>query len=89
MEGSSLFLLGLVAGLTLFAGLGAYIASQKGRSVMEGFAMGLVFGPLGVIVAVLLPTLRGVGPRHRSDRLVADVEDHMAADFLKGIDPRK
>jgi hypothetical protein len=41
----------------VFAGLGAWIADQKGRSGGEGFALGLLFGPLGVLVEALLPTV--------------------------------
>ncbi len=34
---------------------GAWIASQKNRSIREGFWLGLLFGPLGVVVEALLP----------------------------------
>ena len=34
-----------------------YIAAQKHRSMTEGFILGLVFGPIGAIVEVCLPTL--------------------------------
>jgi hypothetical protein len=40
-----------------FGGLGAWIASQKGRAGGEGLALGLLFGPLGVLVEALLPTV--------------------------------
>lgn len=40
-----------------FAGLGAWIAGQKHRSVEEGFALGLIFGPLGCLIEALLPML--------------------------------
>src|SRR5271157_5188964 len=41
----------------IFAILGAWIASQKGRSGGEGFALGCLFGPIGVLIAALLPVL--------------------------------
>lgn len=36
-------------------GLGAWIAIQKRRGAPEGFALGLLFGPLGVLVELFLP----------------------------------
>jgi len=41
----------------LCACLALYVASQKNRSPAEGFILGILFGPIGVIVAALLPTL--------------------------------
>lgn len=41
----------------IFAFLGAWIASQKGRSCGEGFALGCFFGPIGVLIAALFPVL--------------------------------
>src|SRR4051812_44233882 len=41
----------------IFGGLGAWIAGQKGRAGGEGFALGLIFGPLGVLITALLPTV--------------------------------
>jgi hypothetical protein len=46
----------LVLGL-VFAYLGAWVAGQKHRNATEGAVLGLVFGPFGVIVEGLLPTL--------------------------------
>jgi hypothetical protein len=40
----------------LFAGLGAYVATMKRRTPSEGIILGLLFGPFGVLVALLLPT---------------------------------
>ncbi len=37
--------------------LGAFVAIQKHRTLAEGFAMGLIFGPFGVLIEALLPTL--------------------------------
>lgn len=35
--------------------LGSWVASQKRRSALEGAILGLLFGPLGVLVEALLP----------------------------------
>lgn len=48
-----LVLVGLLA--AVFGGLGAWIATQRRRDSSEGFKLGLVFGPLGVLVEALLP----------------------------------
>lgn len=42
--------------VVLFALAGQYIAESKGRSPNEGAAMGLLLGPLGLLIAVLMPT---------------------------------
>lgn len=41
----------------IFGILGAWISSQKGRSGGEGFALGCLFGPIGALIAALLPGL--------------------------------
>lgn len=42
-----------------FSALASWVAIQCGRSVVEGFVLGLLFGPLGVIVESLLPKFPG------------------------------
>lgn len=37
-----------------FGGLGSYVAAEKRRAPSEGFVIGLLFGPLGVLVLALL-----------------------------------
>lgn len=37
--------------------LGRFVATQKGRPSTEGFMLGLLFGPFGVLIEGLLPTL--------------------------------
>jgi hypothetical protein len=49
------FLIGALIGLCIFGALGSYIASQKNRSGSEGFILGFLFGPLGVIVEACMP----------------------------------
>ena len=39
----------------IFGGVTAWIAAQKSRSALEGFALGFLFGPFGVLVEVFLP----------------------------------
>jgi hypothetical protein len=38
-----------------FGGLGVYVASQCGRSRLEGMALGFLLGPLGVLAIASLP----------------------------------
>ncbi len=44
----------------LFGGVGYWVSCQKGRNPIEGLVLGGAFGPLGVLIAAVLPT--------RSDR---------------------
>jgi hypothetical protein len=44
-------------GWIAFVGLGAYVASQKRRSLTEVVILGLLFGPIGAIVEGLLPSV--------------------------------
>jgi hypothetical protein len=44
-----------VAGWLVFAVLGYYVARQKRRSRGEGFFLGLLFVPFGVLIVALLP----------------------------------
>lgn len=48
----------LLLGLFLFAPLGGWIASQKGRSIWEGALLGGLIGLFGVIVELALPSKR-------------------------------
>lgn len=47
----------VVAVVVVFGILGCWIASQKRRDQTEGFILGLLFGPIGVIIEAVLPTL--------------------------------
>src|SRR5437879_5292599 len=46
--------------------LGARVAGQKNRPMTEGFLLGFLFGPFGVIVEVLLPA--GANPTRTKPR---------------------
>jgi hypothetical protein len=51
-------LLPIIAMIWLVMGaLGAFVALQKGRSPIEGLLMGFLFGPFGVLITALLPTM--------------------------------
>lgn len=50
-----IILIGLV-GWFVLSTFSAWVASQKGRSVFEGFVVGMMFGPLGVLVEAMLPS---------------------------------
>jgi hypothetical protein len=39
-----------------FGGYGAWITAEKSRDALEGFLLGLLLGPIGVLIAVFLPT---------------------------------
>lgn len=54
MEGITIFLI-VSAWLIVFGAFGGYVSIQVGREPAEGLILGALFGPLGVIVAALLP----------------------------------
>ena len=39
----------------MFAGLGWWVAAQKGRAPEEGLILGLLFGPIGCVIEAMLP----------------------------------
>lgn len=49
--------------LACFAGLAAYISGAKGRAPLEGAIFGVLLGPLGPVVAALMPAVRKPEPR--------------------------
>ena len=59
-------------GLLLMSSFAQWVASQKGRSAGEGFVLGLLFGPLGVLVEALLPARKPT--RIRRNRFKAKAE---------------
>jgi hypothetical protein len=52
-----MIVIGVFIAWLVFAALGAWIASQKGRSEGEGLLLGVLFGPLGAIIEALLPSI--------------------------------
>lgn len=53
---------------TAFGVFGGWVASQKGRDVGEGVALGFVLGPFGVLIEALLPSHTGPDGRPRPRR---------------------
>lgn len=47
----------LVIWIVIFWALGDYVARQTGRSATEGVLLGLLLGPLGLILVALLPRI--------------------------------
>lgn len=77
VEGAALLIL-VAVGWVLFVGLGAYISSQKNRPAIEGVLLSLIFGPLGIIIAALLPTQSppaAARPRRTAAQLAAEQEE--------------
>jgi hypothetical protein len=53
--------------------LSAWVASQKNRDSSEGFLLGALFGPLGVLVEGLLPTQPAPVKMERTDVKLVDI----------------
>ncbi len=77
-----LWFLAAIAYVTYFGVLGLYVATQKNRNGWEGFWLGILAGPLGIMVAALLPTIgsetetaAGISARSLTARLEADAND--------------
>jgi hypothetical protein len=49
------FVIAVAAWFLVFGGFGAWVSSQKGRGQGEGAVLGFLFGPLGILVAALMP----------------------------------
>jgi hypothetical protein len=78
------FIAGLV-GLAC-APVGAYVSHVKGRPAIEGALLGFLLGPLGILVAALLPTIepraeRGLG----RDRVAWIPDDRDDSDELRVV----
>ena len=56
------FYAGVVLGWLLMGAVAAWVATQRSRSGWEGFGLGLVLGPLAIVVELLLP--EGFNPDH-------------------------
>ena len=89
----------LVTFWILMAGLGWYVSEQKRRPGGEGFALGLLFGPFGVLVAALLPTVpEAKAPARKPRRPAYEPDDDgdddeaaeaMALEYLGAMEPPK
>lgn len=70
-----LWLIGAAVALTVCGALGAYVAAQKGREPVEGLVFGVLLGPLGVIVAGLMPTRDAQSPPPHAPQPDEEVRD--------------
>lgn len=50
-----LTIVGIILGVSAIAG--CYVAIEKGRGIFEGFLMGALLGPFGVLTVASLPTI--------------------------------
>lgn len=57
MESNGLVLLIFAVIWMSFGLLGLWVSTQKHRNPFEGFILGFVFGPLGVLIAALVPSV--------------------------------
>lgn len=71
--------------LLLFSFLGAWVAIQCERSVVEGAVIGVILGPFGLILEALLP--RGIAENEIEERRVIksseEVEEEAMAKVMK------
>lgn len=73
----------LVGGV-VFGLAGGYVSGQKRRPYGEGFLFGLLLGPIGLLIAALLPTVKRTTPEKvepvreptRPDTIVCHVCGH-------------
>lgn len=80
------FLVGLFLGWCLVVAVcvltGAYVRAEKNRPVSEGVIFGLILGPIGVLIAAVLPTLPASPSRSettpRPTRTVDKIRDEEA-----------
>ena len=49
------FVVAVLVQLFVFGYFGFWVAGQCGRNPLEGYILGALFGPIGVIVEALLP----------------------------------
>jgi hypothetical protein len=59
------WMFGLGLGWLLLCGVGAYVSNAKHRPGAEGFILTLILGPLGVLIAALMPTEEPPKPERR------------------------
>jgi len=84
MEGLGVLLLVGISWL-LFIGLGAYISIQKNRDAGEGVLLAALFGPLGIIVAALLPNKQPPSSRSRPKKSIQQLAQEQEAWELRQL----
>lgn len=98
------FLVGLFIGWCIVGAIcgfvGAYVSNEKGRPTSEGVVFGLLLGPIGILIAAVLPTLivqspsksrgsqRFATPQSRQSYQAVDEED-IAAGWIADASPAK
>jgi hypothetical protein len=87
---------GFVAGCSL---LGGYVSAAKHRPIFEGLLFGFLLGPLGVLIAALLPTAPErpvrLGANDRREEFIQHIDEKqddalrgwLADDGLRGVRP--
>jgi hypothetical protein len=65
-----LFLLWLLCGC-----VGGSIARHRGRSGLEGFLLGILLGPMGLVIALLLPRVVARNTHHSASEPTRNFED--------------
>jgi hypothetical protein len=69
-------LIGLIIGIVVYCmicgGYGQHIAIEKSRDPNEGAAFGIVFGPFGLLLLVLMPDGPALASRALAKQIVAD-----------------
>lgn len=58
---------------------GGYVSRVKNRPGFEGIALGLILGPLGVLIAALLPTIEPVRYSPRTRKQMIEEEEELPA----------
>ncbi len=75
-------LIGVVVGWLACGAFGYYVARAKGRPGSEGVLFGLLLGPLGLLLVVLLPAGAGASPR-------SSIPPHERRGYVPPREPRR
>ncbi len=71
------WLLGLGLVWFLFSCVGIYVSNVKGRPAIEGLLFALLLGPIGVLVAALMPTVKQVHYAPRTRKRAVEEEEEL------------
>lgn len=87
---SSISILEIVLTWSIVFGLfGMYVAAQVRRKIAEGLILGVLFGPLGVIIVALLPADETIDVEasiaHKTDEDREDEEDAKVRESLRNL----